>query len=228
MPLTKPLLLRLLGVALLASTAEGSFAGLRGFFGLAPRDPPVFAFPDPKFMESTGIVDNGTSFAAARDLLEGKRQSCASGYGYCSCKLMSNGRRSPSLGAPQRAILRETNRLTRPTAFGRCCPLSAGCCGYGYCIDKADTCCPNGPCGPGKTCCGYNHCMPTTGQCCADESYCEQGNHCYLVTGVSRPVCCTNNLCTAYVTAGTTVSLTTTVTRPPATVYFTYYYTIRW
>ncbi|KAJ6442564.1 LOW QUALITY PROTEIN: hypothetical protein O9K51_03739 [Purpureocillium lavendulum] len=43
-----------------------------------------------------------------------------------------------------------------------------------------------------------------------DESYCEAGNHCYIVAALgSKPVCCTDSACTAHVVNGVTTYAST-------------------
>ncbi|OAQ76595.1 hypothetical protein VFPBJ_08955 [Purpureocillium lilacinum] len=98
-------------------------------------------------------------------------------------------------------------------SFGRCCPSSGRCCSYGYCLPSGSACCPSGPCAAGKTCCGQSHCAPLDGECCRDESYCEAGNHCYIVAALGpKPVCCTDSACTAHVLNGVTTSASTRTT----------------
>lgn len=101
-------------------------------------------------------------------------------------------------------------------AFNRCCPSSGKCCTYGYCLQTTQRCCPAGPCDMAtKYCCGQSHCSPIGGDCCKDESSCEPGNKCFILTSQgNRPVCCTDSACTAHVQNGlTTYATSSTTTR---------------
>ncbi|KAI0408540.1 hypothetical protein F4802DRAFT_593956 [Xylaria palmicola] len=115
--------------------------------------------------------------------------------------------------------------------FGRCCALNLNCCGYGYCIEEDDRCCPNRPCEAGEGCCGQNHCYPLGGDCCSDESHCSPGNACYRLAASGRLVCCTDAACTAHVEpdGSTSYASTTTSTRTYTTTRTQYYYwTVTW
>lgn len=158
----------------------------------------------------------------ALDILLGKRQTCAQGYGYCPSEW-------PSSMAQPFYKTSLTNKLFIAGAGG-CCVTNSLCCSYGYCHTQGSACCPTGPCDQGQTCCGVSHCMPTGDQCCEDESHCPAGNGCYLSSLSNGIVCCTDAKCTAHVDNGkTTYAQTTTTTHTYTTTYYqTYYWTVTW
>ncbi|KYK59148.1 hypothetical protein DCS_00278 [Drechmeria coniospora] len=116
----------------------------------------------------------GSGDLRARDVLLRGRQQCQSGSNYCA-------------------------------DFGKCCDETTSCCQHGYCLKKGAACCPSGACPAGSQCCGDSHCYPDGGDCCPDGTNCEAGNRCYTIPSAGgKPMCCTDETCTAHVSNGTT------------------------
>lgn len=123
-----------------------------------------------------------------------------------------------------------------------CCQTSGLCCpSTNYCKSQpSDVCCPGyGTCTAGFECSGLCQCIEAGGECCSDGRYCQKGNIC-VVDSYGRHGCCTDLKCTAYVSSGVTVPVTSNsprtttppVTTPPpeptVTVGTYYYFTITW
>ncbi|PMD60754.1 uncharacterized protein K444DRAFT_612441 [Hyaloscypha bicolor E] len=95
------------------------------------------------------------------------------------------------------------------------CRSGTLCCANGYCCtdintcvaDQGGGCCGSGTCAAGWSCCESVGCYPLNGQCCSTGMYCEVGNECVMVSGKQQ--CCTDVSCTAYVSSGITIYVTT-------------------
>lgn len=118
------------------------------------------------------------------------------------------------------------------------CPSGYFCHSLCECVETGGTCCSNGRfCATGNKCCSLGGCAPVGGECCANGRMCDTGNICVYSSTSGKYGCCTDLKCTAYESAGATITYTTTsqiaTVAPPATTKAPvigkyYYWTITW